>query len=226
MYIILLGPPGAGKGTQSRRLAQEYNLKIISTGDIFREEIRKESELGKKVKKYLEAGLLVPDHIVIELVKSIIRYPECSLGVIFDGFPRTIKQAEELDRLLSNCNRKVDIAINIEISDEDVIKRNTYRRVCINCGRVYHLIFDPPKTSDICDFCGGKLIQRKDDKEDVIRKRLEVYRQWTRPIIQYYSEKSILVNIDGTKNIDEVYNQIKTVIEKRVKKLRSHNPPD
>lgn len=218
MYLVLLGLPGAGKGTQSRRLAEEFNLRIIATGDLFREEIRKGTELGRLVEKYLKDGTLVPDDIVIDIVKKIIGFPKCTTGVIFDGFPRTIKQANALDELLSKCNRKISLAINIEISDEEVIKRNAYRRICVNCGQVYHILLNPPRTLGICDICGGKIIQRPDDREEVIKKRLLTYRRWTKPIIQYYRDKGILVNIDGTKSIDEVYHDIKkAILERKIK---------
>ncbi len=215
MIIVLFGPPGAGKGTQAVRISEMLSIPHIATGDIFREAVKKRTELGKKAEEYMKKGELVPDEIVNGIVRERISQPDCSNGFILDGYPRTLNQAEALDKMLAEMNRKVDLVLNIEVSEENIIKRLSNRRVCKKCGAVYHLITNPPKKDGICDKCGGELYQREDDKEEVIRNRLKVYHKQTEPIIKYYEEKGVLVNIDGNKSIEEVWNQIKEVITSR-----------
>jgi len=215
MIIVLFGPPGAGKGTQAVRISEMLSIPHIATGDIFREAVKKRTELGKKAEEYMKKGELVPDEIVNGIVRERISQPDCSNGFILDGYPRTLNQAEALDKMLAEMNRKVDLVLNIEASEENIIKRLSNRRVCKKCGAVYHLITNPPKKDGICDKCGGELYQREDDKEEVIRNRLKVYHKQTEPIIKYYEEKGVLVNIDGNKSIEEVWNQIKEVITSR-----------
>lgn len=214
MNLILLGPPGAGKGTQAKRIVEKYEIPQISTGDMFREAVSKGTELGKKAKEYMDRGELVPDEIVIGIVKERLSQPDCENGFILDGFPRTIKQAEALDDMLDDMNRKIDAVINISVPDEEIMKRIVYRRVCKNCGAVYNLIYSPPKVDGKCDKCGGELYHRDDDKEETVKERLRVYREQTQPLIDYYTRKGILYNVDGTKSIDDVWNQIVEILDK------------
>ncbi len=213
MNLILLGPPGAGKGTQAKRIVEKYGIPQISTGDMFREAVSKGTELGKKAKEYMDRGELVPDEIVIGIVRERLSQDDCQNGFILDGFPRTIKQAEALDEMLDDMNRKIDAVINITVPDEEIVKRIVFRRTCKNCGAVYNLIYSPPKVEGRCDECGGELYQRDDDKEETVRERLRVYREQTEPLIQYYSQKGVVRDIDGTKSIDEVWNEIEKVLE-------------
>ncbi len=209
MNLVFLGPPGAGKGTQAKKLAQELNLKHISTGDLLREAVKNQTPLGQKAKEYMDRGELVPDELIIALIEEVMP-PEG--GVILDGFPRTIKQAEALDELFERKSLKIDRAILFDAPDEEIIKRLTGRRTCPDCGAVYHIVFNPPKRDEVCDRCGAKLLQRKDDSEEVVKNRLEVYRKQTAPLIDYYEKKSILVKLDASKNIDEVYRSLKSVL--------------
>jgi len=214
MNLILLGPPGGGKGTQAKRIVEKYGIPQISTGDMFREAVAKGTELGKKAKEYMDRGELVPDDIVIGIVKERLSQPDCEKGFILDGFPRTLKQAEALDEILEEMNKKIDAVININVPDEEIIKRIVYRRTCKNCGAVYNLIYSPPKEDNKCDKCGGELYQRDDDKEETVRERLRVYKEQTQPLIDYYKKKGILYEVDGTKSIDEVWKQIESILEK------------
>ncbi len=209
MNLVFLGPPGAGKGTQAKRLSQELGLKHISTGDILREAVKNQTPLGKKAKEYMDRGELVPDDLIIALIEEVMP-PEG--GVIFDGFPRTIAQAKALDEMLSRKGMKVDKVILFDVPDEVVVERLSGRRVCPSCGAVYHVKFNPPKSDEICDKCGTKLIQREDDKEEVVRNRLEVYRKQTAPLIEYYEDKGILIRLDASKDIEEVYRELKRVV--------------
>jgi adenylate kinase len=207
--IIFLGPPGAGKGTQSQLLKERNGFIQISTGDLLREAVKNQTELGKLAKQYMDEGKLVPDDLIISLIKEKLQ-EYADKNIIFDGFPRTIPQAESLDNLLSHLNKNVDAVILFKIEDDEVVKRLAGRRVCPSCGAVYHMIYNPPKIDEICDKCGAKLIQRDDDKEEVIRKRLEVYHQQTKPLIEYY--KSKIVEIDATDNPGNIYNKIVSMI--------------
>jgi len=211
LNIILLGCPGAGKGTQAKLIEKKYNIKQISTGDILREEVKKGTELGLKVKEYMDKGELVPDEIVIKIVEK--RLKNCKNGFILDGFPRTLNQALKLDEILEKLDMKIDAVINIEVSEDEVIRRLAYRRSCRKCGAVYNLIYNPPKNDEICDFCNEPLYQRDDDKEDVVRRRFKVYKESTEPLINFYKEKGILYTINGERDVDEVFNSIAEILE-------------
>ncbi len=214
MNLILLGPPGGGKGTQAKRIVEKYGIPQISTGDILRDAVAKGTELGKKAKEYMDRGELVPDEVVIGIVRERLSQPDCEKGFILDGFPRTIKQAEALDEILEEMNKKIDAVIDIEVPDEEIIKRIVYRRTCKNCGAVYNLIYSPPKEDNKCDKCGGELYQRDDDKEETVKERLRVYKEQTQPLIDYYKNKGVLYTVDGTKSIDEVWSQIEDILNK------------
>lgn len=203
MKIVMLGAPGAGKGTQAMRLAEAEQIPHISTGDIFRANINNQTELGKKAKEYMDQGLLVPDELVVDLVVDRLKEEDCQKGYILDGFPRTIPQAEALDKALKDMNDQLDCAINFEVPDHDIIKRMAGRRVC-SCGATYHLEHNPPTVENKCDICGKELFLRDDDKEETVIKRLNVYHEQTQPLINFYSNKGILVSIDGTKSVDDV----------------------
>ncbi len=199
MRLVFIGPPGIGKGSYASELSKRYGIPHISTGDIFREEIKRGSELGRLVKEYVERGELVPDEIVIEVVRRRLSMDDCKRGFILDGFPRTLRQAIELDRIV-----KIDLVLNFVAPDEVIIERLSGRRICRNCGAIYHIKFRPPRVPGKCDVCGGELYQREDDKPEVIRHRLEVYREQMRPIIEYYREKGILVDVDATGPVEDV----------------------
>ncbi|WP_037919248.1 adenylate kinase [Sulfurihydrogenibium subterraneum] len=207
--IIFLGPPGAGKGTQSQLLKERDNFIQISTGDLLREAVKNQTPLGMKAKQFMDEGKLVPDDLIIDLISEKLEEFK-DKNIIFDGFPRTVPQAEALKDLLNKKNRKVDAVILFDIEEEEVIKRLSGRRVCPKCGSVYHIIFNPPKNDNLCDKCDTPLIQRDDDKEEVIRKRLEVYHSQTAPLIEYY--KDVLLKIDATRPPEEVYKNIKNVL--------------
>lgn len=215
MKLIFLGPPGAGKGTQSEKICKDYGVVQLSTGDILRANRKQGTELGQKAQKYMDAGELVPDNLIIDMIKQELQKPELEKGYILDGFPRTVAQAEALDILLNEMNEKLDTVLVLEVPNEELIKRLTARRVCKKCGKSYHLIFNPPKVEGKCDEpCGGELYQRDDDKEGPIMNRLKVYEQQTFPLIDYYSKKNMTDNIDGLGNIEEIYSRIKTVLDK------------
>ena len=207
--LVFLGPPGAGKGTQAKRLARDLGLVHISTGDILREAVKNQTPLGRKAKEYMDRGELVPDDLIIALIEEVMP-PEG--GVIFDGFPRTIAQAEALDQMLSRKGFKLDAVILFDVPDEVVVERLSGRRVCPSCGAVYHIKFNPPKEDEVCDKCRTKLVQREDDREEVVRNRLEVYRKQTAPLIEYYEGKGILIRLDASKDIEEVYQQLRKVV--------------
>ncbi|AGK60729.1 Adenylate kinase [Archaeoglobus sulfaticallidus PM70-1] len=214
MNLILLGAPGAGKGTQAERIVAKYGIPQISTGDMLREAVAKGTELGKKAKEYMDRGELVPDEVVIGIVKERIAQPDCEKGFILDGFPRTINQAEALDKMLEEMGKKIDAVINVSVPEDEIIKRIVNRRTCKNCKAVYHLIYNPPKEEGKCDKCGGELYQRDDDKEETVKERLKVYKSQTEPLIEYYSKKGLVYNVDGTKSIDEVFKQIEEILDK------------
>ncbi len=213
MRLILLGPPGAGKGTQASAIVKKYNIPHISTGDIFRENIKMGTELGKKVKEYMDKGLLVPDDIVVSIVKDRILKDDCKDGFLLDGFPRTVNQGEALDKELSQMNLKLDKVINLDVEKEILIERITGRRICKDCGATYHIKFNPPAKKGICDNCGGNLYQRDDDTQETVEKRIEVYQQQTKPLIDYYTEKGLILNVDGSKAIDEIFETIVKALE-------------
>ena len=208
LRAVLLGPPGAGKGTQAVRLVEKYEIPHISTGDIFRKNIKEGTELGKKAQEYMNAGALVPDELVINLVKDRLQQDDCKNGFLLDGFPRTIFQAEKLDEFLSESNLKMDIVINLKVEKEALIKRLTGRRVCKDCGASYHIVNIPPKKEGVCDICGGELIQRKDDNIETVENRINVYEEQTAPLIGYYKEAGSLVDFDGEASLDEVFDAI------------------
>ncbi len=210
MNIIFLGYPGSGKGTQAKRLKEDFRFVHISTGDLFREEISKNSELGKKVKSYIENGKLVPDDVVIDVIKNKIK--DIDDNILFDGFPRTVEQALALEDLFENLNKSIDKVLFFEVNQNEVIKRISARRNCPKCNRIYNMITDPPKNDEICDDCNVKLVQRDDDKENVVKKRLDVYKDLTAPLISYYRTQGIFYIIDASKDIDEVYSQIRSIL--------------
>ncbi len=203
--IILLGPPGAGKGTVGEKLSKLLNFPLISTGDLLRENVKEKTELGIKAKEYMEKGELVPDHIVFSVLLERIKNDDCKYGFILDGFPRNINQAENLNKLLEDGKTKV---IYLKADDDFLIRRLSNRRICEKCGAIYHLINLPPKVEGICDKCGGKLIQRDDDKEEVVRNRLKVYHNLTSPLLNYYGNKGILFQVDATKKLEEIVSEI------------------
>ena len=208
LRAVLLGPPGAGKGTQAVRLVEKYEIPHISTGDIFRKNIKEGTELGKKAQEYMNAGALVPDELVVDLVKDRLQQDDCKNGFLLDGFPRTIFQAEKLDEFLSESNQKMDIVINLKVEKEALIKRLTGRRVCKDCGASYHIVNIPPKKEGVCDICGGELIQRQDDNIETVENRINVYEEQTAPLIGYYKEAGSLVDFDGEASLDEVFDAI------------------
>ena len=208
MKIIMLGAPGAGKGTQAKRIAEKYSLPHISTGDIFRANIKNGTELGNKAKSYMDKGSLVPDEITIGMLIDRINDKDCVNGYVLDGFPRTLAQASRLDEALAKRNEKIDYAIDVDVPDENIINRMGGRRACLNCGATYHLEFIPTKVEGICDNCGNEIVIREDDKPETVKKRLEVYHAQTQPLIDYYSNKDILKSVDGTLEIDEVFGAI------------------
>lgn len=212
MKVIMLGAPGAGKGTQAKKIAAKYNVPHISTGDIFRMNIKNDTELGKKAKTYMDQGLLVPDELVVDLVVDRLDKDDCVNGYVFDGFPRTIPQAEALTKALAERGEKVDYALNVDVPDENIIKRMSGRRACIRCGATYHIEYNPPKTEDVCDACGNNLVLRYDDTPETVKKRLEVYHDQTKPLIEYYSNEGILRTVDGTVDIDDVFQAIVNIL--------------
>lgn len=213
MKIIMLGAPGAGKGTQAKMLADKYDIPHISTGDIFRANIKNGTELGIKAKEYMDKGLLVPDELTCDLVVDRIKQDDCAKGYILDGFPRTIPQAECLDNALNVMNDKIDYAVNVDVPDENIIKRMSGRRACVGCGATYHIVYNPTKEEGICDRCGKELILRDDDKPETVENRLNVYHEQTQPLIDYYNNKGVLQEVDGTKDMQEVFDAIVAVLE-------------
>lgn len=212
MKIIMLGAPGAGKGTQAKRIAAKYSIPHISTGDIFRANIKNGTELGKKAKTYMDQGLLVPDELVVDLVVDRVNQEDCKNGYVLDGFPRTIPQAEALDKALEAMGQSMDYAINVEVPDENIITRMSGRRACVDCGATYHIEHAPTKVENICDTCGGELILRDDDKPETVQKRLNVYHEQTQPLIDYYQTKKILVEVDGTVHMEDVFAAIVKIL--------------
>ena len=212
MKIIMLGAPGAGKGTQAKQIAGKYNIPHISTGDIFRANIKNGTDLGKKAKEYMDQGLLVPDELTCDLVMDRISHDDCKNGFVLDGFPRTIPQAEALDEALKKIGQSMDFAINVDVPDSHIVNRMSGRRACLGCGATYHVVAIPPKKEGICDICGAELVLRDDDKPETVQKRLDVYHEQTQPLIEYYDGKGIVKNIDGTKDLNDVFADIVAVL--------------
>ena len=208
MRIILLGPPGAGKGTQAAGIVEKYNIPHISTGDIFRKNIKEGTELGKKAKGYIDQGLLVPDELTVGLVTDRIAQSDCEKGFMLDGFPRNVAQAQHLDEYLKEVGISLDKVVNIEVDKDILVGRAVGRRICKSCGATYHVEFNPPKVDGVCDVCGGELYQRADDNEETVSKRIQVYLDETKPLVNYYSEEGIIANINGQQSIDEVFGDI------------------
>ena len=212
MKIIMLGAPGAGKGTQAKMIAEKCGIPHISTGDIFRANIKNGTELGAKAKEYMDKGLLVPDELVCDLVVDRIQQADCEKGYILDGFPRTIPQAEALEAALNAIEQKLDYAIDIDVPDENLINRMSGRRACVGCGATYHVVFNPTKVEGKCDVCGESLILRDDDKPETVKKRLDVYHTQTQPLIDFYSARKVLVEVDGKQSMDKVFEDIMKIL--------------
>lgn len=212
MKLILLGPPGAGKGTQATSIVKEFDIVHISTGDIFRKNIKEETELGKKVKEYLSEGKLVPDSLTIDLVEDRLNQEDCKDSFLLDGFPRTLAQAEALTKYMDKRNQEIDKVINIEVDKDKLVTRLAGRRVCKNCGETYHIEGKPTKIEGVCDSCNGEVIQREDDKPETVIKRVEVYEKQTQPLVKYYTDLGKIFTVDGSLSIEEVFSAIKEEI--------------
>lgn len=212
MKIIMLGAPGAGKGTQAKKIADQFHIPHISTGDIFRANIKEGTELGKKAKEYMDQGLLVPDSLTLELIMDRFQNPDCANGYVLDGFPRTIPQAEALTKALEEQGESIDFAIDVEVPDENIISRMSGRRACLACGATYHIVHVPTKKEGICDRCGKELVLRDDDKPETVKKRLDVYHEQTQPLIDYYTGQNKLVQVDGTQEMDAVFQAILKIL--------------
>ena len=212
MKIIMLGAPGAGKGTQAKMIAEKYQIPHVSTGDIFRANIKNGTELGKKAKEYMDQGLLVPDELTCDLVMDRIQQDDCKNGFVLDGFPRTIPQAEALDAALTKIGEKMDYAIDVDVPDENIVSRMSGRRACLDCGATYHIVSLPPKTEGKCDHCGSDLVLRDDDKPETVQKRLTVYHEQTQPLIDYYKNQGILKSVDGTQPMEAVFTAITDIL--------------
>ena len=212
MKIVMLGAPGAGKGTQAKMIAEKYSIPHISTGDIFRANIKNGTELGKKAKSFIDKGQLVPDELTLDLIMDRFKEDACKNGYVLDGFPRTIPQAEALDEALKANGEKVDFAIDIDVPDENIVRRMGGRRACVNCGATYHIVYSPTKVEGKCDKCGEELIVRDDDKPETVLSRLEVYHNQTQPLIDYYNEQGILKSVDGTIDMKDVFNEIVKIL--------------
>lgn len=212
MKIIMLGAPGAGKGTQAKKIAAKYGIPHISTGDIFRANIKNGTELGLKAKSYMDAGGLVPDEITIGMLLDRIHQADCENGYVLDGFPRTIPQAESLTEALKKNGEAIDFAVNVDVPDENIINRMSGRRACLNCGATYHIVYNAPKKEDVCDACGQELVLRDDDKPETVKKRLGVYHDQTQPLIDYYAKAGVLKEVDGTVDMEDVFQAIVSVL--------------
>lgn len=212
MKIIMLGAPGAGKGTQAKQIADKYHIPHISTGDIFRANIKNGTELGKKAKEYMDQGALVPDELTCDLVMDRIKQDDCKNGFVLDGFPRTIPQAEALDNALKGIGEKMDYAIDVDVPDENIVNRMGGRRACLNCGATYHVVSIPTKVEGICDRCGSEVVLRDDDKPETVQKRLTVYHEQTQPLIDYYKNQGILKSVDGTVPMESVFSAIVEIL--------------
>lgn len=213
MKIIMLGAPGAGKGTQAKMIAEEYHIPHISTGDMFRMNIKDGTELGMEAKGYMDQGLLVPDELTVRIFLDRVAQEDCKDGYVLDGFPRTIPQAKVLEEALSKLGDKIDYAINVEVPDENIIRRMSGRRACLSCGATYHIEHVPPKKEGICDECGDALVLRDDDRPETVGKRLQVYQEQTQPLIDFYAAKGVLRNVDGTQDMQDVFKAIEEVLK-------------
>ncbi len=212
MKIIMLGAPGAGKGTQAKMIAEKYGIPHISTGDIFRSNIKDGTELGMEAKKYMDQGLLVPDELTVKILLDRVARADCRNGYVLDGFPRTIPQAEVLDQALEKIGDQIDFAVNVSVPDENIVKRMSGRRACVGCGATYHIEHIPPKKEGICDTCGMELTLREDDKPETVQNRLNVYHSQTQPLIEFYQKKGILQTVDGTVDMKAVFDAIVAIL--------------
>ncbi len=212
MLIILLGPPGAGKGTQAERITRDFELAYISTGDILRSAVKDNNELGRKARQYMDQGRLVPDDLVVDIVKAWLKDADGKNGALFDGFPRTVEQAVFLEKALPDLDAEINRVLSIEVEENELIERLTGRRVCSDCGTSYHIKFNPPQVRNVCDQCGGDLYQRDDDSLETVQERLKVYKKQTEPLIEFYRNRNLLSPIDGNQHIDGVYKQISSVL--------------
>ena len=213
MNLILLGAPGAGKGTQAEVICDKLQIPAISTGNIIREALKNGTELGQKAKSYMDSGALVPDEVVIAIIKERLAQEDCKNGFILDGFPRTIPQAESLTEALDKLGQKMDFAIDVDVPDESIINRMSGRRACLSCGAAYHIVYNPTRVEGVCDACGQKLVLRDDDKPETVKKRLTVYHEQTQPLIDYYKNQGILKSVDGTQDLNKVFEDIEAVLE-------------
>lgn len=212
MKIVMLGAPGAGKGTQAKMIAEKYSIPHVSTGDIFRANIKNGTELGKEAKSYMDKGELVPDELTVRILLDRVAQEDCKNGYVLDGFPRTIPQAEVLDAELTKMGDKIDFAINVEVPDENIVKRMSGRRACLKCGATYHIVHIPPVKEGICDKCGSELVLRDDDKEETVKNRLSVYHEQTQPLIDFYDKKGVLKEVDGTVDSKDVFAAITAIL--------------
>lgn len=212
MKIIMLGAPGAGKGTQAKMIAEKYGVPHVSTGDIFRANIKEGTELGKEAKQYMDQGLLVPDELTVKILLDRVAKDDCKNGYVLDGFPRTIPQAEVLDKALNELGDRIDYAIDVDVPDENIVKRMGGRRACLTCGATYHIEHVPPKKEGICDKCGSELVLRDDDKPETVKNRLSVYHEQTQPLIDFYTEKGVLRTVDGTQDMKDVFAAIVKIL--------------
>ncbi|MCD7836678.1 MAG: adenylate kinase [Lachnospiraceae bacterium] len=213
MKIVMLGAPGAGKGTQAKMIAEKYSIPHVSTGDIFRANIKNGTELGREAKQYMDKGQLVPDELTVKLLLDRVAQPDCAEGYVLDGFPRTIPQAEVLDRELAKLGDAIDYAINVDVPDENIVKRMSGRRACLSCGATYHIEHIPPRKEGVCDSCGQPLVLRDDDKPETVLNRLKVYHDQTQPLIDFYTEKGVLKTVDGTVDMKDVFSAIAAILD-------------
>ncbi|MEJ5286392.1 MAG: Adenylate kinase [Candidatus Kapaibacterium sp.] len=215
MRLIFLGPPGAGKGTQAEFICRDFNIKQLSTGDLLRYHRKEGTELGKKAQEFMDKGELVPDSLIIDMIRSELKKPEYQNGYLLDGFPRTIAQAEAFDKLINELGQTLNAVLVLEVPTEELVTRLTARRTCRVCGKTYHLVYNPPKQEGICDVCGGELYQRSDDNEETVRNRLAVYEKQTKPLIEYYELKGLAYHIDGKGKIEDIYSRIKEILQNK-----------
>lgn len=213
MKIIMLGAPGAGKGTQAKMIAEKFGIPHVSTGDIFRANIKNGTELGMEAKKYMDEGKLVPDELTVKILLDRVAQEDCGSGYVLDGFPRTIPQAKVLDEALEKLGEKIDYAVNVDVPDENIVRRMSGRRACLKCGATYHVEHIPPKAEGVCDTCGSGLALRDDDKPETVLKRLQVYHEQTQPLIDFYTEKGVLRTVDGTRDMQAVFAAIVEILE-------------